>query len=340
MISEEIKKLIYDKDVDKDVRASVLPLLIEEAKSSRQSSLGSFLTSAPFAALLSAVLVAGITEIIRQQTRGDELDHERSLERQKFQYEVISTSLSELKTPRERAETLRFLHDIKILDGLDEDKLNEWASEDAAPPAFATANTTTETSGLFVEPDRRTVNEYKEMLGDDIYGRDTSDLIPVPQNFLELLGEPGTRVESCLKQMALPYQMVLDWNKRQTVSSISVHQATLPYFERAFQNIVEAGIQDHARLFGGTYNMRKARGGSNWSLHAWGVSIDIDATFNSLRAGPDVMTMHPQVVSAFKDAGFAWGGDRGFDGMSFTISTETLEEIKSTGVNYLNGCDS
>lgn len=33
--------------------------------------------------------------------------------------------------------------------------------------------------------------------------------------------------------------------------------------------------------------MRKMRGGSKWSMHAWGIAIDIDPSNNRLRWGKD-----------------------------------------------------
>ena len=36
-------------------------------------------------------------------------------------------------------------------------------------------------------------------------------------------------------------------------------------------------------LFGGSLNVRKMRGGNNWSVHAWGAAIDFDPARNQLR---------------------------------------------------------
>ncbi len=328
MISNDIRVLLEDASIDKELKTALLPHMIE-AQNRAKGPWTKFFTSAPFAALLSAVLVASITEAIRLQSRGEELVHERNLERQKFQYEVITNSLSEAKTPKQRAETLRFLHDIKILTGLDDDKLKEWASENATPPSFESTSNASATTPLV----QRTVEQYKELFGEDIYGPDTSHLIPSNADLEAVLGTPGQSMERCLVRVEFPYPMVIDWNRNQRSSFGRAHRSVAPYFEKAFQLIVEAGAQRHAELYGGMYNHRKKRGGSEWSVHAYGASIDLNPSENGLRSGPDLMTMHPDVVRAFKSAGFAWLGDRGFDGMSFEISTETLKEIANSRPN-------
>jgi hypothetical protein len=40
-------------------------------------------------------------------------------------------------------------------------------------------------------------------------------------------------------------------------------------------------------LFGGALNVRKMRGGSAWSMHAYGAAIDFDPERNPLRSGRD-----------------------------------------------------
>jgi hypothetical protein len=43
-------------------------------------------------------------------------------------------------------------------------------------------------------------------------------------------------------------------------------------------------IRDEAEDYGGVYNFRKKRGGTSYSLHAYGAAIDLDADDNSFRA--------------------------------------------------------
>ena len=47
------------------------------------------------------------------------------------------------------------------------------------------------------------------------------------------------------------------------------------------ERIRELGLD----LFGGCLNVRRMRGGSAWSVHAWGAALDFDPERNQLRWG-------------------------------------------------------
>jgi hypothetical protein len=49
--------------------------------------------------------------------------------------------------------------------------------------------------------------------------------------------------------------------------------------EYGYEKIVELGID----LYGGCFNFRKMRGGSDYSRHSWGIAIDLDPARNLLR---------------------------------------------------------
>jgi hypothetical protein len=44
-------------------------------------------------------------------------------------------------------------------------------------------------------------------------------------------------------------------------------------------------------MYGGLLNVRRQRGGTRWTPHAWGVEIDIDPENNQLLWGPDRFKM-------------------------------------------------
>lgn len=88
--------------------------------------------------------------------------------------------------------------------------------------------------------------------------------------------------------------------------------------EKAFRNIMTAGIAKELKTWDGCFNIRKKRGLSSLSLHSWGIAIDINAAWNQLNQKP---TMSSALVKCFTDAGFEWGGTwTRLDGMHFQLS--------------------
>lgn len=93
-------------------------------------------------------------------------------------------------------------------------------------------------------------------------------------------------------KLALPYKMRLAWDKSQTVSSISLHRKVAPSAGRVLKRVLDHYGMDEIRnlgldLFGGSLNVRKMRGGSSYSMHAWGIAIDFDPERNQLQWGRD-----------------------------------------------------
>lgn len=89
--------------------------------------------------------------------------------------------------------------------------------------------------------------------------------------------------------------------------------------EVAFYNVVDRGLQGQIKTFDGCFNVRKAKGYDGWSLHSWGIAIDLNAAWNGWNKKPQ---MSKELVQCFKDAGFDWGGDwkKTPDGMHFQLS--------------------
>jgi len=143
--------------------------------------------------------------------------------------------------------------------------------------------------------------------------------------------------------MDLPYRMVLAWDKDQSVRRIPVHKLAAPDLkailteiwahlrlevkkEHGFDLTSEQYDQLTARkarrygvdLFGGAYNYRVKRGGTELSMHAYGVAIDLDPERNAM--GDTTPAMPKFVVEAFERRGWVWGGrwkGRNCDGMHF-----------------------
>jgi hypothetical protein len=86
----------------------------------------------------------------------------------------------------------------------------------------------------------------------------------------------------------------------------------------AFLNIIGRCLQHELKTWDGCFNIRKKRGLRSWSLHSWGIAIDINAAWNGLNKEPQ---MSAALVKCFTDAGFDWGGNfKRKDGMHFQLS--------------------
>lgn len=91
---------------------------------------------------------------------------------------------------------------------------------------------------------------------------------------------------------------------------------------KAFENIVSRGLVEQVRTWDGCFNIRNKRANTTYSLHSWGLAIDINAAWNGFNKP---VTMSKELVQCFKDAGFDWGGDwKTKDGMHFQIKRELL----------------
>lgn len=89
-----------------------------------------------------------------------------------------------------------------------------------------------------------------------------------------------------------PYPLKLTWNTRKVIHSFTCHEKIVPAVERVLQKVLDHyGLAEIRRLgldlWGGALNVRKMRGGTKWSTHAWGTSIDWDTKRNKLPWGAD-----------------------------------------------------
>ena len=142
----------------------------------------------------------------------------------------------------------------------------------------------------------------------------------------------GTPTESgipYLTTIQLPYPMRLAWDKDTVVTKMRCHNLVAGKFIKIFSQILahygpekikELGID----LYGGCFNFRKMRGGSDWSRHSWGVAIDLDPERNQLKetkktarfARPEYKAM----IDIFYANGFAsLGVEQNRDFMHFEI---------------------
>jgi hypothetical protein len=133
-------------------------------------------------------------------------------------------------------------------------------------------------------------------------------------------GSPGPEIERALVRVPVPYEMHL-YDTQELVRYVSVHRKLEHALMRVFVHVmdryathgerVEAGVT----RFYGIYNPRRMRGGSRWSMHAYGAAIDLDASRNGLNTHwPTKAAMPIGVMECFARegwlaAGAAWGRD-------------------------------
>jgi hypothetical protein len=130
--------------------------------------------------------------------------------------------------------------------------------------------------------------------------------------------------------IVLPYPMVLAWDAKVTLKRMTCHQKCADAFQQIFEDTLDAyGAKDIKRLrldqFGGCLNVRKMRGGSSWSVHAWGAAIDIDPDRNQLRWGKDKASLakpdYDQFWQIVEDqGGVSLGREKNMDWMHFQMA--------------------
>lgn len=84
------------------------------------------------------------------------------------------------------------------------------------------------------------------------------------------------------------------------------HRLVASKFQLAFKNIVNRGLADKVKTFGGCLNKRQMRGGIDWSMHSWAIAIDLNAQWNKFKQKN--FEMGEDVAKCFEDVGFVWGG--------------------------------
>jgi hypothetical protein len=84
------------------------------------------------------------------------------------------------------------------------------------------------------------------------------------------------------------YSMRIAWDPAKTVTRFSCHEKICAPARRVLVRVLDHyGPARIAELgldrFGGCLNVRRMRGGSAWSTHAWGAALDFDPERNQLK---------------------------------------------------------
>lgn len=107
---------------------------------------------------------------------------------------------------------------------------------------------------------------------------------PRDSEMRKFYGTPGSNQTTVLS----PYPLRLDWDLRNTLTKFSAHKKVAISIEEALEEVLAVYGEDAIRelgldRFAGCLNVRKKRGGSTWSTHAWGTALDFWAGVNRLR---------------------------------------------------------
>ena len=149
------------------------------------------------------------------------------------------------------------------------------------------------------------------------------------QQLIAKYGKPTQDGKAYLVSIALPFPMRLAWDKNTKVTKMRCHKLIAQKLSNALLEILqvyglpkiqELGID----LFGGCFNFRAMRGGSDYSRHSWAVAIDLDPERNQLKtpysksnfAKPEYAQLH----TIFEKHGFEnLGKVKGYDAMHWQI---------------------
>ena len=142
-------------------------------------------------------------------------------------------------------------------------------------------------------------------------------------------GTPNQTGTGYLVMIDLPYPMRLAWDKKTTVKKLSCHKLIADRLKKVFEDILAHYGQDKIKdlgidLFGGCFNFRAMRGGSEYSKHSWAIAVDLDPERNGLKtpylksnfSKPEYKKLH----EIFEKHGFInLGKTKGYDAMHWEI---------------------
>jgi hypothetical protein len=143
-------------------------------------------------------------------------------------------------------------------------------------------------------------------------------------------GKPNALGTPYLTTIDLPYPMRLAWDTKTTVNKLRCHKSAAQPLLNVFNDLLRAyGLQRIQELgidlFGGCFNFRQMRGGSEMSSHSWGIAIDLDPARNKLnetrRTARFARPEYSQMINIFYKHGFiSYGVERNFDWMHFELA--------------------
>lgn len=140
-------------------------------------------------------------------------------------------------------------------------------------------------------------------------------------------GLPNQTGKGYLTTIELPFPLRIAWDKKTSVKKISCHKDIAEPLKMVFADILKLYGYDKIKelgidLFGGCFNFRQMRGGTNYSVHAWGLAIDLDPERNQLketsRTARFARPEYKPMIDIFYNHGFiSLGKEKNYDWMHF-----------------------
>lgn len=120
------------------------------------------------------------------------------------------------------------------------------------------------------------------------YAPASAATLPRQSECADVYGPPGEAIRPRLVTAPIPVPLVLDYDLDQTVTRVTLHRRCHPAFCAALEAVRDHyGTVEMARLglnrYAGGFNPRRMRGGTEWSMHAYGCAVDFYAAPNALR---------------------------------------------------------
>lgn len=148
------------------------------------------------------------------------------------------------------------------------------------------------------------------------------------QQLTEKYGTPNPTGAGYIIQINIPYPMYYEGKQ---VNKISCHKAVAKNFLGVFNEILaNYGLEQIHRLqiddYGGCFNYRLMRGGTQLSTHSWGVAIDLDPDRNKLKESDKTARFarpeYKAMIDIFYKHGFeSLGREKNYDWMHFQIAS-------------------
>ncbi|WP_374464150.1 M15 family metallopeptidase [Chryseobacterium sp.] len=145
--------------------------------------------------------------------------------------------------------------------------------------------------------------------------------------YISKYGIPNETGKGYLVSIDLPYPMRIAWDVEKSVKKISCHKDIAEPLKTVLNDLLSVYGYDRIRelgidLYGGCFNFRKMRGGSSYSVHSWGLAIDLDPERNQLKETSQTARFarpeyRPMINIFYKHGFVSLGREKNYDWMHF-----------------------